>query len=236
MSEIVEVTNEETEAEVTNFCDVPFYRLDADTPSGMAIVAADFDQLRFEANRPMTDAEVENLMQILGFVWKVTVRGERLLNFKRHGQNAVVVYVSLASSQSGKRFERFDEFLDTVNDYIADGSTVKKDGSQLVSGIDNLSVTVWADEVYQELPVATAKLQKLANHPSPFAPANLSGKTRDEIVRKLSALVSIKDSMTTGEQDILAMAHDLMVITVEAEKKAKDAEAKLEAVKAALSA
>jgi hypothetical protein len=236
MSETREARNSETEAEVTTFCDFPFYKLGSDTPSGTEVVAAHFNQLRFEASRSMTDSEVEQLMQILGFVWKVTVRGDRLTQFKRNGQNAVIVYVSLSSSQSRSPFERFDEFVNSVNDYIADGSTVKRDGSQLVSGIDNLSVTVWADDVYQEIPVAFTKLNKLSNRPSPFAPANLSGKTRDEIVRKVSAMVGIKDSMTTGEQDILAMAHDLMVIAAEAEKKAQDAEAKLEAVKAALSA
>lgn len=236
MSETVEARNSETEAAVVTFEGTPFYKLGSETSSGAPVVAAHFDALRFEASRSMNDAEVQHLMQILGFAWKVTVRGDKLLHFKRDGQNSVVVYVSLLSSSSRSPFERFDEFQEVVNDYIADGSTVKRDGSQLVSAIDNLSVTVWADDVYQELPVATAKLRKLANRPSPFAPANLSGKTRDEIVRKLSALVSIQDSMTTGEQDILAMAHDLMVITVEAEKKAKDAEAKLEAVKAALSA
>lgn len=236
MAETVEVYNAETEAEFVTFCDVPFYKLGADMPSGMAVVAADFNMIRFEANRPLTDVEVEQLMQILGFAWKVTVRGDRMLNFKRHGQNAVVVYVSLASSQSSKRFDRFDEFQEVVNDYIADGSTVKLDGSQLVAGIENLNVTVWVDEVYQELPVQYAKLQKLASRPSPFVAESLSGKSRDEIVRKLTAMVSIKDSLTAGEQDILTMAHDLMAIAAEAEKKAKDAETKLEAARAALSA
>lgn len=236
MSETVEARNSETEAEVTTFCDVPFYKLGNDTPSGSPVVAAHFDALRFEASRPMTDAEVQHLMQILGFAWKVTVRGDKMLSFKRNGQNAVVVYVSLSSSSSRNPFERFDEFQEVVNDYIADGSTVKRDGSQLVSGIDNLSVTVWADDVYQELPEQYSKLQKLANRPSPFVAESLSGKSRDEIVRKLTALVSIKDSLTAGEQDILTMAHDLMAVAAEAEKRAKDAEAKLDAARAALSA
>lgn len=236
MSEVREARNSETEAEVTTFCDVRFYKLGNDTPSGTEVVAANFDQLRFEASRPMTDDEVAKLMQILGFAWKVTVRGERMLTFKRNGQNAVIVYVSISSSASRSPFERFDEFVNSLNDYIADGSTVKRDGSQLVTGIDNLSVTVWADDVYQELPLDTPKLQKLANRPSPFAAESLSGKSRDEIVRKLTALVSIKDSLTAGEQDILTMAHDLMAVAADAEKRAKDAEAKLDAARAALSA
>lgn len=244
MSEFVEVANENTDADVATFDGITFFKLGTDTPSGLPVVANDFEALRFEANRNLSTDEIQHLMQILGFVWKVTVRGDKLNTFEPDGPNAVVVYVELASSQSRSRFDRFDEFVAGVNDYIADGSTVKKDGSQLVGGMEDVTVTVWADKVTQEVTQETierqAKLKKLASRPSPFAPEPLSGKTQEEIAKKLTALISIRESLTAGEQDILTMAYDLLNFKSDETKQAiaakEAAEAKLDAVRTALSA
>lgn len=249
--------NEQTRAESVNVKGTTYYRLgktEGVTALEAEVCASQFDSMFFEVNRDITDEELYQLTGLIGYLWRTTVKGERLTDVRRYNENSFEIVASLASSSSNTPLNRFDQFAQTLNDFIEEGSDVRNDGTQKVKGMPNTSVTVWVDEVVQQLEPKNfnknSKMERLAARPSPFAPELLSGKSTEEIIAKVTALVSIKESLTPGEQDILTMAHDLMVAyaelslkIVEAENAVEDAqeetakaEAKLEAVRSALSA
>lgn len=208
------------------------------------VMADAFDSMFFEASRPLTDEEIFHLSGLIGYKWKSTVRGQRLEDVRRHDERSFEIIASLNSSHRSEPMSSFDIFAEELNDFIAEGSPVRSsDGVQKVKGMENVTVTIWLPEVTQELEpdnfgkvaAATAKMEKFAARKSPFAPSLLSGKTTEEITAKVTALVSIKDSLTPGEQDILTMAHDLMVAQADLVAKLAEAEVKLAAVRSALS-
>lgn len=234
--------NEETNADTVEVDGTTYFRLgetENATDIEGPVVADDFEFMFFEASRPITDEELYHLSGLLGYLWRVHVKGARLDDVRRNDEKSFEIYAPLTSSRSSNRYARFDDFVLELNDFIASGSTVKQDGTQKVKGMENLTLTVFVDTVTQELErenfFKNSKMAKLAAKPSPFAPERLSGKTTEEIVAKVQALVTIKNSLTPGEQDILTMAHDLIAAQYELAAKVAEAEEKLEAIRSALS-
>lgn len=238
MSYTETAVDEQTNAPRMRLKGTDYFRLgETDGATGIEgpVVATEFESMVFQADRDITDEELYQLSGLLGFLWKMTVKGERLTDVTRLDERMFLIRASIASSTSRNAYARFDDFVEQMNEFVADGSPVKKDGSQLVEGVENVKLSIWVDSVTQELERKNfSKLEALAAKPSPFAVASLSGKTADEIANKVKALVSIKDSLTPGEQDILTMAHDLMVAQAAMAAKLAEAEAKLEAVRSAL--
>jgi hypothetical protein len=238
MSHTETAYNEDTKALFLTINETRYFQLgkaDYSTPIEGEVVAQDFTSMVFTANRALSNQELDHLSALIGFLWKTTVKGDRLTNVRRFDEITFVITVDLNSSTSRNPYGRFDEFSSKLNEFLAEGSPVRKDGTQLVEGINDVQLMIWLDEVSQEVEQeSTAKLAKLASMPSPFAPELLSGKTTDEISNKVRALVSIKDSLTPGEQDVLTMAHDLLVANADLVAKLAEAEAKLAAVRSAL--
>lgn len=238
MSSTQTAYNEQTNAASVEVEGRRYFRLgetEGATALEAPVMAQDFTSMLFEADRDLTGQEVYHLSSLIGFLWKTTVKGERLTDIIKVNSRSFVIKAALADSRSGNPYGRFDEFSEQLNDFIAEGSPVRTIGTQLVKGIEDVTLSIWLDNVSQELERSNfSKLAKLASRPSPFAPELLSGKTTEEIANKVKAMVSIKDSLTPGEQDILTMAHDLMVAHAELSAKVAEAEAKLAAVREAL--
>lgn len=241
--------NEETNAPRLEVDGTTYFRLgetEGATDIEAPVMSGDFTSMLFQANRPLTDEEIHHLSGLIGYKWRMTVRGERLEDVRRYDERSFEIVAALRSSKRSNPTLQFDDFTEELNDFIAEGSPLRgSDGIQKVKAMDNTRLTIWVNEVSQELEpenfgkvaaAQSAKMTAFLARKSPFAPALLSGKSEAEIIAKVKALVSIKDSLTPGEQDILTMAHDLMVAQADLVSKLAEAETKLEAVRTALSA
>lgn len=139
MSEILNVPNEETEAEIVNALGINFYRLgDPGTGHG-PVQSSEFEAILFELSRYLRGDEVEELVELLNQAWSETVQGEPLTDFTYNGKNHLVVYTEIMNSPFEEPHEHFDDFVDLVKDDIA------------IEEAD-LSIDVLVDEVVQDLP------------------------------------------------------------------------------------
>lgn len=102
----------------------------------------EFNSLRVEANRPLSNAESHQLFELVEYAWITMVRGQELTEKISDTKESIVVDAELGRSFSSKPLERFDEFLGEINDFIRTGSPVRRNGSRKVEGMD-IEVTVW---------------------------------------------------------------------------------------------
>lgn len=139
MSEIRNVPNDETEAEIVNALGIDFYRLgDPGTGHG-EVQSSEFEAILFELSRYLRPDEVEELVELLDEAWSETVKGDSLTDFTYNGKNHLVVYTEIMNSPFSEPHEHFDTFVELVKDDIA-------------GKFADLIIDVLVDEVVQDIP------------------------------------------------------------------------------------
>lgn len=106
----------------------------------------EFSSLRIETSRPLRSAEARQLFALIDYAWITKVRGQELTERFPDSDTSMVVDADLGRSFSSKPWERFGEFAAEINDFIADGSTVRRDGTRKVEGLKDVTVTLWVPD------------------------------------------------------------------------------------------
>jgi hypothetical protein len=108
------------------------------------------DDMRIQASRPLTDAEVQRVAQLTGYQYKSTLGGEGLSDPDRCG-NASVLVGSDMTKAAGRK-SHLDDFEDGLEDRLRYGSEVRKtnrsgpgtQGTRLIDGLgDDLNFTLY---------------------------------------------------------------------------------------------
>lgn len=139
---------------------IRFHKID----ESKGVFAGEPYALRVQVGKRLTNAQVDQLGQIVGYAWAQHVRGERLGQAKRHGHSAVVFF-SADSTKSVRDDigEAWDDFLADLPGMVRDGSPIRTTnrkgpgtrGTRLVEGLGDVGeVTVWVDDVWTDEGVA----------------------------------------------------------------------------------
>lgn len=109
----------------------------------------DFKALRVKANRELTSAELERLHGLVDYLWVTVVRGQALKSYIKDTDRSFTANASLSRSFSSKPKVRMNEFLEALNDFIAEGSPRRTTmgNTRLIEGIPNVKVSVWLSHV-----------------------------------------------------------------------------------------
>lgn len=112
--------------------------------------AGDVYAMRFEANRPLSDAETQRLTQLVGYRWRASVGGESVSDPTRDSDRSFCVS---ADSTKGRGY--IGEFEEDLDGLIVEGSPIRKTdragagtkGTRLVEGLGDsgLEITVYYD-------------------------------------------------------------------------------------------
>lgn len=144
------VYNEETGTDSVLVYNETVYKIDENN----GVFPGIFTELRFEANRSLTNAELDHLHSLIRYHWDATVGGLPLDDMFCDGDNAYSVSTSFCSRESNptpaQALRKGIKFISTLNDFIASGSPAYKDGSQEVKPMADTAITVWASEVFKE--------------------------------------------------------------------------------------
>lgn len=145
------VYNAETGAESIFVYNETVYKVDFNKH----ILPGMFTELRFEANRDLTNAELDHLHSLVRYHWDNTVGGLPLDDMFCDGYNAYSTStkingfgedISLAEAQW-----RGLNFISTLNVLISLGTPQDGEGKRQIAPLPDTTVTVWASEVYKNL-------------------------------------------------------------------------------------
>lgn len=141
------VRNDQTEADAVVLRGETFYKVEGDVLPGR------FTKLRIEADRDLNADEAEQLVRLVEYSWVTAARGQEFDTFESDGMDAVVVNADLNRSFSHDPEGRAKEFVDGLNAFIATGSPERKtkQNTRAVEALPNTKVTVWANEVQQDM-------------------------------------------------------------------------------------
>lgn len=113
--------------------------------------------MRFEANRDLTDDEVEHLSHLVAYTFAATVRGEGVGPAVRDTPRSFHLGADSTKSRRSDVAAAFDEFEVNLDSYLLNGSPVRTTnragagtaGTRAVEGMGDpgLRVTVYYDEV-----------------------------------------------------------------------------------------
>ena len=121
-----------------------------------------FDNVRVQADRPLTEAESTRLAQLTGYAASATMgRGEGMGDPERDTDSSVILSADV-TKYPGRR--NVGEFPDRLREYVRDGSPLRKTdrsgpgtkGTRLVEGIPDIEITLWADSVWDSKAQRTA--------------------------------------------------------------------------------
>lgn len=101
------------------------------------------DDMRIQASRPLTDAEVQRVAQLTGYQHRSTLNGEGLSDPDRCGKASVLVGTD--NTKSSGRKSMFTDFEDGLEATLQEGSPVRKTdragagtkGTRLIEGLGN---------------------------------------------------------------------------------------------------
>lgn len=125
------------------------------------------DDMRIQASRPLTDAEVQRVAQLTGYQHRSTLNGEGLSDPDRCGNASVLVGTD--NTKSSGRKSMFDEFEDGLEGTLQDGSPVRKTdrsgpgtkGTRLVEGFGkDVSFTLYYQDDSVKFEKVPVKLEK----------------------------------------------------------------------------
>jgi hypothetical protein len=141
------VRNDQTEADAVVQRGETFYKVEGD------VVPGRFTKLRVEADRDLNEDEAEQLVRLVEYSWVTTARGQEFDPFEADSPNSVVIDADLNRSFSHDPEGRAKEFVDGLNAFIAAGSPERKtkNNTRAVEALPNTKVTVWANEVQQDV-------------------------------------------------------------------------------------
>jgi hypothetical protein len=113
--------------------------------------------MRFEANRPLTDDEVSQMAQLIGYRYRAAIRGESLGWPERDSAHSFVVAADTTKSRSDDLGVALEDFEDDLDGLIFEGSPVRTTdragagtrGTRLVEGFNDpdLKVAIYYDDV-----------------------------------------------------------------------------------------
>lgn len=112
--------------------------------------------MRFQANRPISDEEMNHLSQLIGYQYRATVRGESMGTPERDTPYSFTVYADTTKSSSDDLGHAMEKFETGLNDIIQNGSPVRTTdrsgpaGTRLVDGFNdsNLGLETYYDDVH----------------------------------------------------------------------------------------
>lgn len=113
--------------------------------------------LRFQADRPLTDAEVTRFAQIVGYAWASKVRGESLLQPVRDGEASFYLFADSTKSRRDDLGLAMQEFENTLSTYVYEGSPIRTTnragtgtkGTRLVEPIPGIHFVLYYDDVIE---------------------------------------------------------------------------------------
>lgn len=132
------VYNEETGAESVEVYHSPAYKIDFDK----GVLPALFSELRFEANRPLSNDDIDHLHDLVRYHWDDVVGAAPLDDIWCDGDNAysTTAYLETLDASNDEREHRGLNFIATLRTRI-------EMGTKEIPGMPDLKVTVWADDV-----------------------------------------------------------------------------------------
>lgn len=110
-----------------------------------------FNTMLFISDTDLSSSEIEHLASLIGYYWKVTVKGPALTGISRIATNAFTVKTSFYASQSYDPVKRFGQFVNGLNDFLMEGSPIRRGKTRLVEPFGreiNLSVRI--DEIINQ--------------------------------------------------------------------------------------
>ena len=115
-------------------------------------VDADTYYLAFQADRPLTDAEVEHFAHVAGYGWRAEVRGESLGHPVRVDESTFVVLADSTKSRSDDVGEAMARFAGALPTLVSEGTPVRKTdragagtaGTRAIDGMGDLRFAVFA--------------------------------------------------------------------------------------------
>lgn len=117
-------------------CETAYYKIDGD------VYANEFYSFLIKTSRPVTDDEMGQVCSILGYRFRSTVGGEGLEWPERIADDTFVI---VTDSTKGN-MNNFGDFHDTINDYIASGTPVRKRcGTRAIGGVKDLTIDFYSD-------------------------------------------------------------------------------------------
>lgn len=113
-------------------------------------------RMRFQADRPLSDEEMQHLAQLIGYEYRASVRGEPMGAPERDSPYSFMVFADTTKSSSddlGMALERFEEGLPTT---VTQGSPLRSTnrsgpgtkGTRLVEPFGDVHLEVYYDDVY----------------------------------------------------------------------------------------
>lgn len=113
--------------------------------------------MRFEANRPLTDDEMRQMAQLIGYRYAATVRGERLPDPERDSPYSFVLSTDTTKSRSDDLGIALEDFEEDLDGFVHAGSPVRTTdragagtkGTRLVDGLGDpdLHIEIYYDDV-----------------------------------------------------------------------------------------
>lgn len=213
-----------------------------------------FKTMLFISDSDLSATEIDHLASLIGYYWKVTVKGPAMTGITRIATNAFILKTDFYASKSYNPIQRFGQFVNGLNDFLLEGSPVRKGNTRLVEPFNraiNLSVRVdeLADQSVADAIVSgtfydreenkpPAPMPKLSTPegdkppaPMPNGSKRFFGHVPLDASVSLMALDIAKEFLPTGEQQILELAMEVVKQNTELKAKLKENEATLKAIK-----
>ncbi|MGK2881516.1 MAG: hypothetical protein ACSLE6_12220 [Mycobacterium sp.] len=116
--------------------------------------------IRFQANRPLSDHELQRLGQIVGYNYRAEVRGEPTGSPIRDSDRSFIVHADTTKSRSDDVSVALERFESALSSIVADGSPIRKTdragagtaGTRLVTGLgpNAPTLSIWYDDVVKD--------------------------------------------------------------------------------------
>lgn len=219
-------------------------------PKNYRHTVGQFKTMMFIADTDLSATEIDHLASLIGYYWKIIVKGPALTGIERIATNAFIVKTDFSQSRSTTPSQRFGQFVYGLNKFLMEGSPVRAGKGRLVEPFGRkIDLSVRVDEMKHGLrpePMVVVYSDD-DKPPAPMPatpprdskpPAPMPAGSRKRIFKSngldastnLMALEAAKDLLPQGEQDILELAMEVVRQNIEMAQKLRKAEATLEAI------
>lgn len=132
--------NAETGADSVDVYNSVAYKVDA----SKGILPAMFTEARFQADRPLSDAEIDNLHDLVSHLWRTIVDGPELNDIWCDGDNAYSTNADLyrVDADPWEAFGRGRKFVAELPDFV-------RRGTGDIAAMD-INISIWVNEVQQD--------------------------------------------------------------------------------------
>ena len=205
-------------------------------PKNYRHTVGQFKTMMFIADTDLSATEIDHLASLIGYYWKIIVKGPALTGIERIATNAFIVKTDFSQSRSTTPSQRFGQFVYGLNKFLMEGSPVRAGKGRLVEPFGRkIDLSVRVDEMKHGLrPEPMVVVYSDDDKP----PAPMPDGSRKRIFKSngldastnLMALEAAKDLLPQGEQDILELAMEVVRQNIEMAQKLRKAEATLEEI------